>query len=187
MFTTGVTSFSQNHCKGTSYVRRGLSVRFSQRPGGDIPDMSMLGVTVTSVIGNEFNVTFDGPINRNGVFGQLVYDKIFKDQKELFKKQPAPGFKPGTIPAFILPRIKYAAVRDLCKELCKAALEGKGIVPDEEQSKIVFHFPGVQDGDVVEFCRVSKFKPGDDITFSASHVVGNFKGSGVFPSSNNRE
>ncbi len=150
-------------------------LNFKKNPGG--LRAAMPGATATKTGLNEFEVIVDGDTSKNGKYGQLVYDKILKDQKELFKRQPAPGFRPGTLPAFVLPRIKYASVRELCKELCKAALEESGIQPDEDQEHAIIRFPGVETaGDVTTFCQLVGYKPGMDVTFSATRVRGSEPG-----------
>ena len=111
------------------------------------------------------------------VMPQKIYDKIIKDQKELLQAAPVPGFRKGVMPTFMLPRIKYAALREIIRETCLAALEENGHPPDESQSfeDMGVELPGLCDGkgdldDVPSFCKASGWKPGDDFSFRARAV-----------------
>lgn len=120
-----------------------------------------------------FTVTIDGPASGIGSFGKAIYEKILADQKDLHRTRPVPGFKPGTIPPFIMTRIKMASVREICLETCLAALMENEIQPANDQTDIVFSFPGHSlDGDVPAFVKSSGWRPGDDFSFVATGVKG---------------
>jgi hypothetical protein len=124
---------------------------------------------------NTFTVVIDGPESGIGKFGKVVYNKILNDQKKILKSQPVPGFRAGTMPPFMLPRIKMGAVREICRETCLAALEENGIapMPDQEFDTLCITFPDhAPDGDVPTFCKSSGWKAGDDFSFRATAVFG---------------
>ena len=63
-----------------------------------------------------------------------------------------PGFRKGAIPPQIMPRIKYAAIEQLCSQTCEAALEEEGIQMMEGQTELStsngLDFPGFDVDDV---------------------------------------
>jgi hypothetical protein len=63
-----------------------------------------------------------------------------------------PGFRKGAIPPQIMPRIKYAAIEQLCSQTCEAALEEEGIQMMEGQTELStsnsLEFPGFDVDDV---------------------------------------
>ena len=129
----------------------------------------------------EFDVDIDGASCQNGRLGKVIYDKILQDQKMLYKQRPMPGFKAGTIPPQIMPRIKFAAVEQLCSQTCEAALEEQGVTMLPGQTELSttngLEFPGydIPKGDVPAFVKASKWKPGDDVSFRAFGVKGSPK------------
>jgi hypothetical protein len=132
---------------------------------------------------NTFTVVVDGPASGIGKFGKIVYDKILKDQMKMLKTQPVPGFRTGTMPPFLLPRIKMGAVREICRETCLAALEENGIspLPGQEFDTLSVSFPDhAPDGDVPTFCKSSGWKPGDDFSFRATAVIGSGNVADIF-------
>ena len=95
---------------------------------------------------NLYDIDVEGSICKNGKLGKVIYDKILADQKRLYSRQPMPGFRKGTIPPQIMPRIKYAAIEQLCSQTCEAALEEEGIQMEEGQTELStnngLEFPG---------------------------------------------
>ena len=131
---------------------------------------------------NLYDVDVDGSICQNGKLGKVIYDKILADQKALYSRQPMPGFRKGTIPPQIMPRVKYAAIEQLCSQTCEAALEEEGIKMMEGQSELStnngLEFPGFDVQDVPGFCKASSWKPGANVSFRAFRVRGT-RGAGV--------
>jgi len=127
----------------------------------------------------------DGKLCKNGKLGKVIYDKIFADQKRLYNAKPMPGFRAGAIPPQVLPRIKFAAIEQLCSQTCEAALEEEDIVMSPGQAELStnngLQFPGFQgtDMDVPAFCKASGWKPGNDVSFRAFRVKGTGTKSGV--------
>jgi len=135
-------------------------------------------------------VDVEGSICKNGKLGKVIYDKILADQKRLYTRQPMPGFRKGTIPPQIMPRIQYAAIEQLCSQTCEAALEEEGIKMMEGQTELStsnsLDFPGFDVDDVPGYCKASGWKPGKDVSFRAFRVRGTPTGGGAqveaFPS-----
>eukprot|EP00288_Rhodomonas_lens_P000109 CAMPEP_0177729812 /NCGR_PEP_ID=MMETSP0484_2-20121128/21640_1 /TAXON_ID=354590 /ORGANISM="Rhodomonas lens, Strain RHODO" /LENGTH=135 /DNA_ID=CAMNT_0019242729 /DNA_START=50 /DNA_END=454 /DNA_ORIENTATION=- len=132
-------------------------------PGGT---GGMQGAIVTQVGPNLYNVDVEGSICQNGKLGQVIYNKILSDQKREYTARPMPGFRKGTIPPQIMPRIKFAAIEQLCSQTCEAALEEEGITMSEGQTELSttnsLEFPGFDGLDVPGYCKASAWKPGKD-------------------------
>ena len=126
-------------------------------------------------------MTVDGAAAKNGKLGKVIYDKILADQKRMYQLQPMPGFRAGTIPPQVMPRIKFAAVEQLCSQTCDAALEEEGLTMLKGQEELSttnsLEFVGFDVADVPAYCKASKWKPGNDISFRAYRVKATGGGS----------
>ena len=77
-----------------------------------------------------------------------------------------------------MPRIKYAAIEQLCSQTCEAALEEQGIkmLPGQTELSTTngLEFPGfdIPKCDVPAYCKASGWKPGNDVSFRAYGVKG---------------
>ena len=177
----GVSSRSASWSrKSLSFIAPTRSVRQTQSITQFAVSAMGARIESSNEMENEFSIEIDGPTSKNGKFGKVVYDKILKDQKQLAIRQPIQGFRPGVLPPFMLPRVLYASVSELCKEICKAALDEQGIKPSENQDVIELEFPGISNGDIPAFCKATSYKPGDDLTFKARRVKGSKAGE-IFP------
>ena len=131
------------------------------------------GVQLIEFRDGTYHANVDGTTSGIGPFGNAVFKKILKDQKDLHASRPVPGFKPGTIPPFIMTRIMMATVRETCRETCIAALEENGIRPLGLHDDISLSFPGIaEDGNIATFIKSSGWKPGDAISFKATGLKG---------------
>jgi hypothetical protein len=146
---------------------------FGAQQRRQVASNAMAGADVTKTSEGRYKVSIDGPRSGIGSFGKAIYDKILTDQKEMHKTHPVPGFKPGTIPPFVMSRIKFAAVREICRETCLAALQENDIQPVGNQDEIVLMFPEhAEDGDIPTFVKSSGWRPGNEMSFTAEGVKG---------------
>eukprot|EP00613_Pedinella_sp_CCMP2098_P071938 CAMPEP_0171912422 /NCGR_PEP_ID=MMETSP0993-20121228/11096_1 /TAXON_ID=483369 /ORGANISM="non described non described, Strain CCMP2098" /LENGTH=194 /DNA_ID=CAMNT_0012546235 /DNA_START=68 /DNA_END=652 /DNA_ORIENTATION=+ len=169
------SSFVPHKSQGTHLLFRRQTTSLSVMDGATVTKQSDGAVS-------SYTIQVNGDASGIGPFGKAIYEKILADQRQLHKVRPVPGFKPGTIPSFIMSRIKMAAVREICFETCLAALQENQIQPMDDQEDIVLSFPGHSlDGDVPVFVKSSGWRPGDAMSFTATGVRGvEASGAAVF-------
>ena len=122
---------------------------------------------------NVWTVSIDGPSSGIRKLGLVIFNKILNDQKKLLKSNPVPGFRVGTMPPYLMPRIKAAALREIVRETCVAALEENNKIPasSQEYDDLEVSYPDHPlDCDVPAFLKASGWKPGDDFSFVARNV-----------------
>ena len=155
-----------------------LLARALHRPNPDCPRKNGTGM-------DQYDIAVDGVKCKNGKLGKVIYDKILADQKRMYTQRPMAGFRAGTIPPQIMPRIKFAAVEQLCSQTCEAALEEEGLTMLKGQEELSttngLEFPGFDVADVPAFCKASQWKPGNDVSFRAFGVKATGGGGTVDP------
>ena len=121
--------------------------------------------TVTRTDGGARCVVTVGAASGNGALSKTIYDKIYADQK----KMTVPGFRPGTVPPQLVPRIRYAAARETCTQTVFEALSAEGLQAKDDSAAIAktLSFDGAAVGDVAAFCKATSWEVGQDLRFSA--------------------
>lgn len=88
-------------------------------------DGRIQGCTVTPLDDTTFTVRVDGAAADLGNFSTVVYRKITADAK----RQSFQGFRPGTLPAHLLPAYRAFAMDEVAKEAALEALQQQDVRP----------------------------------------------------------